>query len=183
MSHSISQQFPCVALHESVTMALIKLYIWIYVIWPLYESKLLISKQPVDQWLYKSFSKGLGNEDKVPCPRALLPLPADSNRPGTSLLRVCGLIHWATTAYLCRPECLRSIESHPSRPGPRCRSLFSLWLRELVLRKGDFRLAPLVQVVHLESKHVAGIGQPCCVCWLWQKIHFVVCFHIKKTNK
>ena len=43
------------------------------------ESKLLISKQPGDQRLYVLF-EGLGNEDKMPCPRALLPLPADSNR-------------------------------------------------------------------------------------------------------
>ena len=43
-----------------------------------YESKLLVSKQPGDQWL-KIISEGLGNEDRVPCPRALLPLPADSN--------------------------------------------------------------------------------------------------------
>ena len=43
------------------------------------DSKLLISKQPGDQRLLVP-SEGLGNEDKVPCQRALLPLPADSNR-------------------------------------------------------------------------------------------------------
>ena len=41
--------------------------------------KLLISKQPGDKRL-QVLSEGLGNEDKVSCPRALLSLPADLNR-------------------------------------------------------------------------------------------------------
>ena len=32
---------------------------------------------------YKVLSEGLGNNDKVPCPRAILPLPADSNPSST----------------------------------------------------------------------------------------------------
>ena len=42
---------------------------WICFTWPL-RSKLLISKQPGDQWL-EVLSKGLDNEDKAPCPMAL----------------------------------------------------------------------------------------------------------------
>ena len=57
-----------------------KFNIWIYIGFGMdfilpghYEIKLFISKEPE--------SEGLGNEDKVPCPRALPPLPADS-KPG-----------------------------------------------------------------------------------------------------
>ena len=35
---------------------------------------------PGEQRLFKVLSEGLGNEDKAPCPRSLLPPPADLNR-------------------------------------------------------------------------------------------------------
>ena len=65
----------------------------------LYESKLLVSKQPGDQWLLV-LSEGLGNEDSA--------LPKDTTatasrfEPRSSWLRVCGLIHWATTAPMTK---------------------------------------------------------------------------------
>ena len=43
------------------------------------KASCLFSKLPGGQWLYV-LSEGLGNEEKVPCLRALLPQPADSNQ-------------------------------------------------------------------------------------------------------
>ena len=50
----------------------------LYFTWPLKASCLKANNQGTNS--FKSLSEGLGNEDKVPCPRALLLLPAESNR-------------------------------------------------------------------------------------------------------
>ena len=50
-----------------------------YFTWPL-RKQAAYKQATRGPTLYVVLSEGLGNEDKVPCPRALLPLPADSNR-------------------------------------------------------------------------------------------------------
>ena len=72
------------------------LYSWIYSTGPL--RKHVAYKQATRGPTAQVLSKGLGNEDKVPCPRALLPLPADSNWGPHSWECVVLSMHWATTA-------------------------------------------------------------------------------------
>ena len=65
---------------------------------------LKVSKQPTNQpgnQRLKVLSEGLGNEDKVHCPRVYYSTASAIRfEPGTSLSKVLGLIHWATSFAL-----------------------------------------------------------------------------------